>query len=198
MKKIFCLIFVVIICFSFASCSNKIDNLISQIATLENKKITLEDEELIDKIYDKSLDLSEEEKSQITNYDILGAAVNRVGFLSRQQETMQQAPMIVEEYIRSCLKTPSAMKVIKTEVYASKESYFDAFVRMQYTGENAFGGTLERTCFAKVEIHGASYNRVVENHFGDAHETWEDLRWSDWLMEQIDFETEYIPTKTAK
>lgn len=198
MKKIICLLIAVVICFSFASCSNKIDNLIAQIATLENKEITLDDEVVIDRIYDKYLKLSEEDKAQITNYHILEKARSKVSFMSRQQESMQRAPMIVEEYIKSRLKTPSAMRVISTEVYGSKEDSYDAFVRMQYTGENAFGGTVEKTCFAKVEAHGSKFDRVAEEHFGDAHETWDDLEWSDWLMEEIDFETVYRPARKAQ
>lgn len=128
MKKIICLLIAVVICFSFSSCSNKIDNLIAQIATLENKEITLDDEVIIDRIYDKYLELSEEDKAQITNYHILEKARSKVSFLSRQQESMQRAPMIVEEYIKSRLKTPSAMRVINTEVYGSKEDSYDAFV----------------------------------------------------------------------
>ena len=168
------------------------------LATLENKEITLDDKVIIDRIYDKYLELSEEDKVQITNYHILEKARSKVSFLSRQQESMQRAPMIEEEYIKSRLKTPSAMRVINTEVYGSKEDSYDAFVSMQYTGENAFGGTVEKTCFAKVEVHDLKFDRGVEEHFGDAHETWDDLEWSDWLMEEIDFETVYRPARTAQ
>ena len=196
MRKRILLLLAVVLCVSLCACGgNKIENLIEDIAALEGKEITLADEELIDKIYDKYFALTEEEKTQITNYDILEEAGTRVNFLSEQQSTMQNAPIIVEEYIKSCLKTPSAMQVVKTEVYASKDDCFGAFVRMQYTGENAFGGKIEETCFAQVEALGMSYNRVIKSHFGDAHETWEDLGWANDIMERIDFENKYIPTK---
>ncbi len=35
-------------------------------------------------------------------------------------------------------------------------------------------------------------------NFGDAHETWDDLEWSDWLMEEIDFETVYRPARKTQ
>ena len=193
MKKLLVLFLVAVICCSLVACGNKVDNLIEEIATLENDEITLADEERIDKIYDKYFALSEEDKAKITNYDILKEASEEVNRLVRTKETMQQAPAFVEEYIKSCLKTPSAMKVIKTEVYASKESMWEAFVRMQYTGQNTFGGTLEETCLIKVDLIGGGYSDVIKVHWGDAHEQWEDTGWPDSLLEEIDFENKYVP-----
>lgn len=189
MKKVVVFLLIIVICFSLSACGNKIENLIADIETLENEEITLEDECRIDKIYDKYLALSEEDKMKITNYNILETASKRVNYLSAQEDTIRDAPQVVEEYIKSRLKIPSAMQVIKTQVYASKESCYEAFVRMQYTGENAFGGKVEETCFAHVRIMGAGYNDILDSHFGDAHETWDNVGWSDHTMEEIDFES---------
>ena len=51
---------------ALVACGNKVDNLIEEIATLENDEITLADEERIDKIYDKYFALSEEDKAKLT------------------------------------------------------------------------------------------------------------------------------------
>ena len=58
MKKLLVLFLVAVICCSLVACGNKVDNLIEEIATLENDEITLADEERIDKIYDKYFALS--------------------------------------------------------------------------------------------------------------------------------------------
>ncbi len=194
MKKILVLFLLGIMFMSIMGCGNKVDNLISEIAKLEGVEITLKDEKRIDKLYNKYLALSEEEKVQITNYDILKKASEKVNYLAVQKETMQKAPDFVKEYIQSRLKTPSAMKIVKTEVYASKDGMWNAFVRMQYTGENAFGGTIEETCLAKVNLIGGGFSEVVKSHFGDAHETWNDTGWSDSVIEEIDFKNKYVPS----
>ena len=195
MKKKIVLILATLMCISLCACGeNKIENLIEEIATLEGKEITLADEEQIHKIYNKYFALTEEEKTQITNYDIFEEARSSLNILLVQQSTMQKtlqsAPIVVEEYIKSSLKTPSTMQVVKIEVYASKDDCCEAFVRMQYTEENDYGGKIEKTCLARVR-----YESVSQCHFGDAHETWEDLRWDKDTMERIDFENKYIPTK---
>ena len=194
MKKLIVLFFAVLMSLSFVACGNKIDNLIKEIETLEGKEITLADEKRIDKIYDKYFALSEEEKAEITNYGVLEKAGTRVNYLATQKETMEKAPRFVEEYIKSRLKTPSAMKVIKTEVYASKGGMWEAFVRMQYTGQNSFGGIIEETCLVKVNLIGGGFSSVDKSHFGDAHATWNDTGWSDSVIEEIDFENKYVPS----
>ena len=178
---------------SLAACGSRVDRLIEDIAPLEDEEITLADEERIDKIYDKYFALSEEEQAQVTNYDILKEASEKVNYLAQQKESMEEAPRFVEDYIKSRLKTPSAMNVIKTEVYASKDSMWVVFVRMQYTGQNAFGGTIEETCFVKADLIGGGYSSVERSYFGDAHATWEDTGWPDSLIEEIDFENKYVP-----
>ena len=80
---------VAVICCSLVACGNKVDNLIEEIATLENDEITLADEERIDKIYDKYFALSEEDKAKITNYNILKEASAEVNRLVQTKETMQ-------------------------------------------------------------------------------------------------------------
>ena len=80
---------VAVICCSLVACGNKVDNLIEEIATLENDEITLADEERIDKIYDKYFALSQEDKAKITNYDILKEASAEVNRLVQTKETMQ-------------------------------------------------------------------------------------------------------------
>jgi len=193
MKRKLVLLIVTLMTLSLVACGNKVDNLISEIATLENKEITLADEERIEKIYDKYLALSEEEKAQVTNYDILKNASEVVNYFTIQEKTLKEAPKVVEEYAKSCCKIPSSMQVIKVETYPAKEGCSVAFVRLQFTSENSFGGKGEDTLFAKVYC-GAT-PKIEEYHFGDAHETWDDVGWPDWLMEGIDFDNKYIPTK---
>lgn len=187
MKKVLSLFLMVAMCVSLAACGNKVDNLISEIAALEGKEITLSDKERIDKIYDKYLALSEEEKSQITNYEILEKADEVIVYYTIQEKTLKEAPKAVEEYAKSCCKIPSSMQVIKVQTYPAKDDFFVAFVRLQFTSENSFGGKGEDTLFAKVNCGATA--RIVEYHFGDAHETWDDVGWPDWMMEEIDFDT---------
>ena len=193
MRKRILLLLVAVLCVSLCACGNKVDNLISEIATLENKEITLADKERIEKIYDKYLALSEEEKAQITNYDVLKEADEVIVYYTIQEDTLNAAPKAVEEYAKSYCKIPSTMQVIKSETYPAKNDNFVAFVRLQFTAENSFGGKVEETLFAKVYC-GAT-TQIKEYHFGDAHETWDDVGWADWIMEGIDFENKYIPNK---
>ena len=39
---------------------------------------------------------------------------------------------------------------------------------------------------------GADYNEIKKSHFGDAHENWDDVDWSDYIMEEIDYNNKYV------
>ena len=62
-----------------------------------------------------------------------------------------------------------------------------AYVRMQYSGTNAFGGTLEKTCFAQVEYicEGCDSIKYVSTD-EDAHAKWNELGWSQYIIDDID------------
>ena len=198
MKKLFALFLTMILCLSLTACGNTVDTLISEIAALENKEITLADEERIDRLYNQYTALPEEEKAKITNFPILEEAATKVNHLSYQMQQMEAAPRVTEAYIKSYLKIPSTMQIIKTNVYASKDNLSEVFVRMQYTCENALGGKVEETCFVLIRDAHLASHRIVTSAFGNAQASWNDVDLSiglENITDQIDFDNQYVPAK---
>lgn len=193
MKKAISLLLIAVMCLSLTACGNRVEKMITEIQALENEELTLSDEKRVDELYKEYLALSDEEKAQITNFDILDAASKRVNFLSARKKFMPRAYSAVIDWVKSRLKTPSTMEVIKIEVYPSYNSMMEAFARIQFTSENAYGGKVEETYFVMIALVSADTFEAKWHYKGDAHATWAEVDWPEKVLQEIDFENKYIP-----
>jgi len=196
MKKILSLLLATVICLTLAACGHKVKRLIKDIAMLEGRELKLSDEDYVDDLYKTYLSLSEEEQAQVTNFELLDTASKRVNFLSARQDLMQEIYYrAATEWVKSCLKTPSTMEVLKIEVYPAYDSMWYAFASIHFTAENGYGGKVEQVYFAQLERVGPNTYRAERSYKGDAHATWEDVDWLDAVWEEIDYEHKYVPGK---
>lgn len=161
-----------------------------KIDTLEGKELTLADE-----LYETYLALSDEEKAQISKFELLDTASKRVNFLSARKKLMPEIHTAAIEWVESCLQTPSTMEVLDIDVYPAYDSFWYGFARIHFTAENGYGGKVEKVYFVKLEKVGPSTFDPVQRYKGDAHATWEEVDWPDSVLEEIDFENRFDPNR---
>jgi len=192
MKRWIAMLLVIVMSLALVACGNKVEKLIADINTLD-REITMNDEDRVEKIFDRYSALSDEDKAKITNYEILEAASDTIGELRAREITLKAAGPAAVEYVKSRLKIPSSLNVIKTEIYPSKKSTQIAYVRIQFTSENSFGGKGEDTFFLKIK--GFIKPTIQQSHYDDAHADWKDTKWSKSELEDVDLGNRYMASQ---
>ncbi len=118
-------------------------------------EVTLDDEELINNLFDTYASLTEKQKNNVDNYNVLLESQDKLRELQKEQlnEVHMKNIIIATKSLKSSLINPDSFS-LREVVYVDDYEYDGIMYRISYSGENKLGGSTGSVVYVAFDKNG--------------------------------------------